>query len=271
MSDKPDWDSATDDATHWTPETDKWLPAWWKEGADGWYSKNTIHDTPNWFHEKTDTPYDVEGYQVRPAKSPSERERLQNKQSWEVAPEWAEWLAQDHDGEWFWFIGRPVVYKFTFQSEIAPRGCSFASKGEVLGDWRDTLESRPESITPLTHENMRCIVKPIERKEWNGPEDGLPPVGGECEMKLADNLNYHKGHVSYYGDEILVWVCNGMEWSYSKSSCNFRPITTEEDRAVDEMLLLDPYDMNSGVGMMSRQDFCRTLYRAGYRKQEEPK
>jgi hypothetical protein len=36
MSDKPDWDSATDDATHWTPETDKWLPAWWKEGADGW-------------------------------------------------------------------------------------------------------------------------------------------------------------------------------------------------------------------------------------------
>jgi hypothetical protein len=254
------WDDAPEEATHWDSDAEYFChnKGWWL-------------DCGQYVKDEYQSAWGTSRYHARPAKSPSERERLQNKPSWEGAPEWAEWLAQDSDGEWFWFIDRPVIYKFTFQPVKSPQGIQLASKGEVLGDWRDTLERRIESIIPPTHENMRCIVNPIERKEWNGPEDGLPPVGGECEMKLADNLNYHKGHVSYYGDEILVWVCNGMEWSYSKSSCNFRPITTEEDRAVDEMLLLDPYDMNSGVGMMSRQDFCRTLYRAGYRKQEESK
>jgi hypothetical protein len=66
MSDKVDWDSAPEEATHWTPETSEWLSSWWKEEPDGWYSKKTIHDTHNWFYEKRDKPYNVEGYQSRP-------------------------------------------------------------------------------------------------------------------------------------------------------------------------------------------------------------
>jgi hypothetical protein len=153
-------------------------------------------------------------------------------------------------------------------------GFEYAGTGKVLGDWRDTLERRPESITPPTHLNMRCIVKPIERKEWNGPEDGLPPVGWHGEIRHSGHRCWHECFVM--PDNAVVIKPLLSEWSESvacsiRDTDQFRPIRTEEDKSVDEMLLLDPYDMNSGVGMMSRQDFCRTLYRAGYRKQEEPK
>ena len=29
------------------------------------------------------------------------------KPSWEDAPEWANWLAQDHNGHWYWYKKKP--------------------------------------------------------------------------------------------------------------------------------------------------------------------
>lgn len=31
------------------------------------------------------------------------------KPSWNDAPEWAQWLAMDEDGEWFWFESEPQL------------------------------------------------------------------------------------------------------------------------------------------------------------------
>ena len=30
------------------------------------------------------------------------------KPSWDDAPEWAQWLAKDDDGKWFWYENKPV-------------------------------------------------------------------------------------------------------------------------------------------------------------------
>jgi hypothetical protein len=30
------------------------------------------------------------------------------KPDWKDAPEWAMWLAQDEDGDWFWYENKPV-------------------------------------------------------------------------------------------------------------------------------------------------------------------
>lgn len=68
------------------------------------------------------------------------RAELQNKPSWKDAPEWAEWLAQDEDGEWNWLAGLPVKYVDGWTA-VKIKGCC---KGLALGDWRDTLEKRPE-------------------------------------------------------------------------------------------------------------------------------
>jgi hypothetical protein len=249
------------------------------EWADVWIEDLDTQcggDYGGW-HRETDTKYvdknggcwmkttaDVGDIKVH--HPPSERERLQNKPSWNEAPEWAEWLAQDSDGEWFWFIDRPVIYKFTFQPVKSPQGIQLASKGEVLGDWRDTLESRPEFITPPTHLNMRCIVKPIERKEWNGQEDGLPPVGIECEYRTGNEW-YECEVLAHKKGGIIAW-CKTTEVSGLLMSEQVRPLRTEEDKAVEDIVSVMASVANPLIG---GTELALALYRAGYRKQEEPK
>jgi hypothetical protein len=265
MSDKPDWTKAPEEATHWDSDAEYFChnKGWWL-------------DCGQYVKDEYQSAWGTSRYHARPAKWPSERERLQNKPSWEGAPEWAEWLAQDSDGGWFWFIDRPVIYKFTFQPVKAAQGIQLASKGEVLGDWRDTLERRPEPITPPTHLNMRCIVRPIERKEWNGPEDGLPPVG--IRVELHNDLGYDISYLQEsIGAEVTVKAAfysgysdvpmAAIETDDKECGCfrvsMIRPILTEEDKAVEEMLVV--------TGCSGSDYAMRALYAAGYRKQEEPK
>lgn len=60
---------------------------------------------------------------------------LQNKPKWDEAPDWALSVTQRVNGEWFW-LGSVDQFKGPSTST----GCV----GAVIGDWRDTLEQRPE-------------------------------------------------------------------------------------------------------------------------------
>lgn len=71
------------------------------------------------------------------------RAKLQNKPSWNDAPEWAGWLNQDADGVWNWQRIMAVSADDCGYWFGGARSES-AGIGEVLGDWRDTLEKRPE-------------------------------------------------------------------------------------------------------------------------------
>lgn len=85
-----------------------------------------------------------------------------NKPDWKDAPEWAQWLAQDSDGEWYWFEVKPVLtesnddsgegvfmyplseYKNDLLSGLAGKDC-------YNPNWRDTLESQ------LTPRSLGCF------------------------------------------------------------------------------------------------------------------
>ena len=75
------------------------------------------------------------------------RAELQNKPSWADFGESAKFMAQDSDGAWMAFEIEPTPKYHVWRSM---RGwCGYARegrdrcRGEVLGDWRDTLEKRP--------------------------------------------------------------------------------------------------------------------------------
>lgn len=63
-----------------------------------------------------------------------------NKPSWESAPDWANWLAMDGDGTWFWYENKPHVME---------ESNSFSAEGKSLGviethsGWEDSLEEKP--------------------------------------------------------------------------------------------------------------------------------
>ena len=57
------------------------------------------------------------------------------KPTWNTAPGWAQYLAMDQDGEWFWHEHEP----YTAEEEWLSEGrCE-----RVLGNWDESLEPRP--------------------------------------------------------------------------------------------------------------------------------
>jgi len=60
--------------------------------------------------------------------------------NWTDAPEWAQWAAQDADGDWYWYEEEPSAVEDGFQA----RGMIWA----VRPKWRESLQQRPVKVTP---------------------------------------------------------------------------------------------------------------------------
>ena len=60
------------------------------------------------------------------------------KPSWDEAPEWANWLAMDAGGLWWWYEREPHVNVESFW----PADGKFKIAENTAG-WLDTLERRP--------------------------------------------------------------------------------------------------------------------------------
>lgn len=71
------------------------------------------------------------------------RAELQNKPSWEDAPDWAVCIVQDRLGNWYFCSDTPNNDGGEWSDEYV-RKSLIVNGGVVLGDWRDTLEKRPE-------------------------------------------------------------------------------------------------------------------------------
>jgi len=68
------------------------------------------------------------------------------KPDWKDAPEWAQWLACDEDGNWYWYEESPYcivnecAWSIPTNVEFECAGCT---NGEICENWQETLEERP--------------------------------------------------------------------------------------------------------------------------------
>jgi hypothetical protein len=94
------------------------------------------------------------------------RAELQNKPSWADALEWAEWLAQDTAGldgigAWWWYRVKPTKGDRTWSSK-GHSSRPVPTRGEVIGDWRDTLEKRPADLSePAVTERLNEATQTV--------------------------------------------------------------------------------------------------------------
>lgn len=65
-----------------------------------------------------------------------------NKPTWNRAPEWANYLAQDENGNWYWYEDRPL-HGETVWVEQSGRAKLALSSEPRFPDWRKSLEARP--------------------------------------------------------------------------------------------------------------------------------
>lgn len=61
------------------------------------------------------------------------------KPSWNDAPEWAQYLAADKDGAWYWYESEPKPGQVAFIPEYFTD-----TDHALLLNWESSLESRPE-------------------------------------------------------------------------------------------------------------------------------
>lgn len=179
---------------------------------------------------------------------------------WSKAPDWATSAGRTDDSESAAWLG-DTQYQYIY-------GCW---SGRNYNYGAGGLSFRRDEFKVI--ENRPAIPRPL-KPEWDGT--GLPPVGSVVEyspqIKLAQgriSKNWISGdrleviaHKSVDGDVIpLVWHIEREEAQtiVPESIC---PIRTERDRAIEEMLSLDP---DNGK-FTSRKDFCGILFDHGYRK-----
>ena len=188
------------------------------------------------------------------------RAELQNKPSWETHE--YKVIAQGRNGSWYG--SNYSEEKFGHESSFCIHGTGWncICRGVDLGDWRDTLEKRQEqnefepfvSIEDSQEKEMKQDNKWFERGE-------LPPVGEVCEI-LGAFGHYQK----WFECKIIaehncsVFAANERSWiNVRKGQREFRPLRTERERAVDEMMEHCDY--------LGSRDFAGKLFDAGYRKE----
>ena len=114
--------------------TDSHMCDWYIKVADG-YSSMT-----------GGTPTGMSGTWCSRKQIIQRRAELQNKPSWADAPEWATHLAQNGRGQW-WFMLNGKLLGDSGRYFESDRSTIEVARGEVLGDWRDTLERRPVDLS----------------------------------------------------------------------------------------------------------------------------
>ena len=131
------------------------------------------------------------------------RTELQNKPSWNDAPEWATHLAQASVGNWFFFSGEPYPRETAWHILESMQAISLNWKGEVLGDWRDTLEKRPEQDVFEPFVSVEDAATAKLHDPVNNPSH-YASGGIECieaikaSMSHEAFLGYLKGNVQKY-------------------------------------------------------------------------
>lgn len=123
-------------------------------------------------------------------------------------------------------------------------------KFEMVDEWR---------TSKVTREQYETALAAAQQSVWDG--EGLPPVGCECEhcsysgvVTVVQIIAHFKNRAAMVAAYIPV-EGDVKQVRQSVADC-FRPLRTEAERAIDEMIRL------SGVSVGA----AKILYDAGYRK-----
>lgn len=141
-----------------TAEQLRWHLAWLVRETKGEWFGNSTHIARDGLEDYLWASKSVEemvrrypGYHwFTKAEYLARKAELQNKPSWDEAPSWAEWLCQRDDGMWFWLVREPRLSDAGWETNHESRSAYAAGdqvEKHIIGDWRDTLERRPDDLT----------------------------------------------------------------------------------------------------------------------------
>lgn len=106
---------------------------------------------------------------------------MNGKPEWKDAPEWAQWLAMDRDGSWYWFELRPYNATCTWQPGVGRLSTAGDQPPCRDLDWRETLEERPDSDIMIAVRETLLGHAQLERRTWIPDQSQCKPAPGPAE------------------------------------------------------------------------------------------
>lgn len=106
---------------------------------------------------------------------------MDKKPSWNDAPEWANWLARDFGGRWYWYADKPRLFDHYW-------GHGGKSEKSIFGDttkvyWTETLEKRPtadevlKKLRPIPADRLLDFLSGLdEERKWHYPNGHTTPI-----------------------------------------------------------------------------------------------
>jgi len=186
------------------------------------------------------------------------RAELQNKPSWGKHG-WPQ-IFQNEDGHWF---GARAEWDFKAHISGGWKGDGvsllrddgeYLRSGTILGDWRDTLEKRPEEFKPFTsiEDNQDQVLTQQQDNGWFERGE-LPPVGTVCEVLWNEGrMEYLRTKVfgvNEHGQPIHRFDEGPNKFEYQADPLVtilgtrvFRPIRTERDVLIEIIKKTDDTD-----------------------------
>lgn len=136
--------------------------------------------------------------------------------------------------------------------------------------WEDK-QGRWREVRLKNYDMQNPIPRPA-RKQWSGPEDGLPPIGSECTIEDNGRLKYGADHAGK-AMEVVAHVENcavlRLDWGLGCFELSvLRPLRTEKERVVEAAIGNVDGSVNC-LELYCRREFLGRCYEAGFLKMPE--
>ena len=133
--------------------------------------------------------------------------------------------------------------------------CSFATLNEQVRKIANKLKPAKQALADAI--NQSCGL--AEGGDWHKNGE-LPPVGEVCEAYIDYPPQWIETEIVAHKDGFAIgWCKSVMKGCHGDKAHEFRPLRTERDKAINEMMEHCDY--------LGSRDFAGKLFDAGYRKE----
>lgn len=122
----------------------------------------------------------------------------------------------------------------TLYADFAVNAVRFHYHGNTYRVTTDLNVEKVDGACLVSDSDARQLEKLLRGEQWDGT--GLPPVGTECEVSVDGGRTWcvYKATSQHNGMR-LIEIGNFTE-DFQKDNWTFRPLRTERDKAIDQMI-----------------------------------
>ena len=134
--------------------------------------------------------------------------------------------------------------------------CSFATLNQHVRKIANKLKPAKQALADAIHQNGGWV----EGGDWHKSGE-LPPVGEVCEAYIDYPPQWVETEIVAHKDDFAIgWCKSVMKGCHGDKAHEFRPLRTEREKAIDEMVsLVEP--------LATYKEFAGAIYDAGMYKE----